>query len=88
MKIKEGFVLREVAGSYVVVAVGKASFKFKGLINLNETGAFLFKAIDAGVASEEELVNRIMSEYEIDYDRAKKDVNSFVEKLRGAGVIE
>ncbi|MBO4622632.1 MAG: PqqD family protein [Bacilli bacterium] len=88
MKIKEGFVLREVAGSYVVVAVGKASFNFKGVVKLNESGALLFRTIDAGVDSEEELVNKIMSEYKIDYEVAKKDVSTFVSKLKGAGIIE
>ena len=43
MKIKQGFMLREVAGNYVVVAVGEASKKFNGVINLNESGAFIWK---------------------------------------------
>ena len=38
MKIKEGYVLREVAGQAVVIAVGEASKTFHGMINLNETG--------------------------------------------------
>ena len=33
MKINEGFVLREVAGQAVVIAVGEASEKFHGMIN-------------------------------------------------------
>ena len=42
MKIKEGFILREVAGNYIVVAVGSAVKQFNGVITLNETGAFLW----------------------------------------------
>ena len=38
MKIKEGFMLRNVADNYIVVPVGKASLEFKGLINLNGVG--------------------------------------------------
>ena len=44
MKIKEDFVLRKVADSYVVVPVNKLTLDFNGIINLNETGAFLFES--------------------------------------------
>ena len=88
MKIKEGFVLREVAGSNVVVAVGKASFSFKGLVNLNETGTFLFKELEKGVESEEELVLKLINAYDVDEFRATEDVNAFLRELKGAGIIE
>ena len=42
MKVKEDFLLREVAGCYVVVPVGKATVDFNGMLNLNDTGAFLW----------------------------------------------
>ena len=42
MKIKEGFVLRELGGQHIVVALGKASKKFNGIVYLHDTGAFLF----------------------------------------------
>ena len=45
MKIKEDFVLRKVADSYVVVPVNKMTLDFNGIINLNETGAFLFEKL-------------------------------------------
>lgn len=88
MTIKEGFVLREVAGSNVVVAVGKASLSFKGLVNLNETGTFLFKELEKGVESEEELVLKLINAYDVDEFRATEDVNAFLRELKGAGIIE
>ena len=48
MKIKEDFILRKVADSYVVVPVNNMSLDFNGIINLNETGAFLFKLMQSG----------------------------------------
>ena len=45
MKIKEGFVRRNVGGSDVVVAVGKASVEFNAMINLNSTGAFIWSLL-------------------------------------------
>ena len=43
MKIKDGFMLRKVGGQNVVVAVGKASRDFNGIIRLNDTGRFLWE---------------------------------------------
>lgn len=80
MKINEGFMLREVAGNYVVVPVGKASEKFKGVINLNEVGAFLWKKVEQGL-SEEEIVEALLSEYDVEKEQAKKDVENFINKL-------
>ena len=65
MKIKSGLILREVAENYIVVAVGEAVKEFNGLINLNSTGAFLWKILEKG-AEEEDLVKAILEEYEID----------------------
>ena len=45
MKIKNGFILRNVSDAYVVVAVGEAAKDFNGMITLNETGAFLWKTL-------------------------------------------
>lgn len=88
MKIKDGFMLREVAGSFVVVPVGEASKNFKCMINLNVTGAFLFEKLKKGVENEEELVKLLLNEYDVSDEIAKRDVHSFIEKLLEAKIIE
>ena len=40
MKIKEGYLLREVAGSNIVVPIGEGELNFSGVITLNDVGAF------------------------------------------------
>ena len=87
MKIKEGFMLREVAGSYVVVPVGQASIDFNGMMNLNETGAFLFEKLLKG-CTEDELVEAMLSEYEVDEDLARSDIKVFVERVSEEGLLE
>lgn len=87
MKIKEGYILREVAGSYVVLPLGDATIDFNGMASLNETGSFLFEKMQQEI-TEEELVNALLERYEIDEETAKTDVNNFVNKLKGAGIIE
>ena len=88
MKIKEGFILREVAGSYVVVAVGPASKDFRGVIKLNSSGAFLWKALEKEDKSTDDLVKALLEEYEIDEMTARGDVEDFLDKLKGARIVE
>ena len=87
MKIKEGYMIREVAGHHVVVPVGDAALDFNGMINLNETGAVLWKAMLED-ADEEKLVSALLAEYDVPEDIAKKDVEVFVKKMREANLID
>ncbi|MGN0558951.1 MAG: PqqD family protein [Acutalibacteraceae bacterium] len=87
MKIKDGFLLRQIAGGTVVVPVGKASVDFNGMITLNETGAFLWKLLENDI-SEVELLQRLTAEYDISEDIAKADINAFIGKLKDAGLID
>ena len=73
MKIKNNFLLRKVADSYVVVPVGKMSLDFNGIITLNETGAFLFELLQKG-CEREDLIAKLLDEYEVSAGRASADV--------------
>ncbi len=87
MKVKEGYLLREVAGSKVVLPIGEATLDFNGMATLNETGAFLFEQMKDDV-TKEDLVRILLDNYDIDEETAKNDVDLFVEKIKGAGIIE
>ena len=87
MKIKDGFILREVAGSYLVVAVGNAVKEFGGIVNLNKTGAFLWRLLEKS-STESEMVDALLNEYEVDRETAEKDVKAFVEKLTEAKLVK
>ena len=80
MKIKNDFMLREVAGNFVVVPVGKASENFRGVINLNEIGAFIWRKIEAGL-EESEIATALTEEYNVSLEQAKEDVSKFINKL-------
>ena len=83
MKMKEAFILRKVGTQYVVAATGRASENFNGIIRLNESGAFAFRQLQAGVTVEE-LVARLMEEYTVDEATARRDVDSFLAALKEA----
>ncbi len=85
MKLKDGFVLRKVAGEYVVLPSGD-ELDLNMMITLNETGAFLWQKIDGGM-EESALVAALLDEYDVDEERAKASVAGFVAKLRSNGFL-
>ena len=87
MKIKSDYVMREVAGTYVVVPTGKACTDFSGMISLNETGAFLWKQLTEE-KSERELELVLLREYDTDEATANAGITDFLKKLREAGLLE
>jgi hypothetical protein len=87
MKIHDGFLLREVAGNYIVMPVGAAAERLNGMIKLNETSAFLFRALEKET-DEESLVRALLTEYAVDAEVAKRDVRAFLDTLRRAKVLD
>lgn len=88
MKIKSGFVLEEVGGSYIAVAVGKRAEEFRVLIRLNSSGAFLWRAIENNDLSEAALADLLVDTYGIDHSLAERDVQTFTAKLTEAGLLD
>ncbi len=86
MKIENGFVLKEIAGSYVVAPTGAKIVDFSAMITLNETGAFLWKCLEEDL-TEEELAAKLGEEYEVDFDTALCDVLEFVKILKDKKVL-
>lgn len=87
MKVKSDFILRKISDSYVVVPVGDSVVDFSGLINLNESGALLFKLLQNG-AEEADLVDALLKEYKVDREVAEADVKKFVAKVKDADILE
>lgn len=87
MKTKKGFMLRNVAGKSIVVPIGQASVDFNGIINLNETGAFLWEQLAKG-CTYDELLTALLGEYDVSEDIARRDIDAFLETARNADVIE
>lgn len=87
MKLKNGFVLRDLGGQSVVVAVGEATKSFNGIIKLNESSAFLWKQMKDDF-SKEQLVSALLAEYDVEENVASQNVDYFVDTLKNNGVIE
>ena len=87
MKIKEGFIKKNVGGADIVVAVGEASVNFNAMITLNTTGAFIWELLEEE-KTEDELVAALIEKYDIDDETSRRDVVAFLNKARSVGVIE
>lgn len=84
MKIKSGFILRQLAGENVVVPVGAAGASFNGMIRLNDTGALLWQELAAG-ADEEQLVQKLLDSCEgAEAETVRADVRGFLDSIRAA----
>ena len=87
MKLKEKLVLRQVAGTWVVLPIGKDVINFDGMLNLNDTGVMLWKKLELG-AEKQELIDALTSEYDVSEAQASADVEEFIEKLFKAGCLQ
>ena len=87
MKIKSGFTLRHMLGEHIVMPTGKNISRFDGAIVLNDVSAFIWEKLSEG-CSREELVEDILSEFEVDREEAETDLDALLEKFREYGVME
>lgn len=88
MKIKKGYILREIAGSWVVVPTGQRVVEFNGLISLSESAAMIWKMLEKGVDKEQQLTAMLQDNYNVSPDTADMDVKEFMENLTEKGFIE
>lgn len=87
MKIKDGFARRNIAGSEIVVPVGKTAMQFNGMITLNETGAFIWDCLKEDT-TEEDIVSRLLEEYNVEEQKAAADVDKFITLLNDNNLLE
>ena len=87
MKIKNGFVLRKIADTYIVVAIGEEAKKANVMVTLNETGGFLWEKLAEDV-TEQQLVDALLENYEVDKELASSDVKAFIAKLSDNNLLD
>ena len=86
MKRNPDFLMREVAGTMLVVPVGTATESFEGMIALNDSGAFLWQLLEQEQTLDS-LTAALVAEYEVSEEVARTDAESFVNRLISTGAI-
>ena len=87
MKIRSGYMLRQVIDTYVIMGIGSGNYAPNQIMSLNETGVFLWKLMENQV-SKQELIDALCKEYEVTHDVASADVEAFLTQLSTKGLIE
>ena len=88
MRIKEGFVLRTICGQHVVSGEGTANVNFSKLVSLNDSAAYLFKAVGQEDFTPERLADLLLEEYEVDRETALKDAETLCAQWKEIGIVE
>lgn len=86
MKISEGYLLRTVAGKNIVVSIG-SDVNFNGMLTLNDTGVFFWNLLQNDI-TKEEMLEAVLREYDVSSEIASQDIESFIQKLRDAKILE
>lgn len=87
MKINENYILKNIAGSPVVMPVGDEVNRLHGMITLNAVSEMIWKAIDEG-KSREEILSLLQSKYDVPAEKLASDLDVFLGKLRAHGILE
>ena len=87
MKIKDGFILREMCGENIVTAEGIEHINFNKLISLNSSAAYLWENLGKEF-SVEDMAALLVEQYDIDMELALKDSESLSKAWMEAGVTE
>lgn len=86
MKLRQGFIMRDIAGETIVVPSGD-ELNLNMMITLNDTGKFLWQRLEVG-ATMEDLVQAMLEEYDVDVQTARSGAERFVRKLQEQGFLE
>lgn len=86
VKIKDGLLIREVAGEHVLIDAG-GGVDFSKMLMLNETAVSVINLLRQGVRTEEELAHALAEEYEVAEETALQDVRELLGQLREQGLV-
>lgn len=87
MKIKEGFVTREIANTIVAVPTGELVNIFQGMIKLTDSSKFVWDLLQEDITIDE-IADKLSKKYNLNINKAKADTEKFINNLRGANIIE
>jgi hypothetical protein len=89
MRLKKGFILREICGEKAIVAEGVEVINFNKLLSVNDTAAFIWQnAASMGDFTAEQLTDKVCETYDVDRERALSDVKACLAQWQEIGVME
>ncbi|MBQ4110164.1 MAG: PqqD family protein [Clostridia bacterium] len=87
MKIKDTFLMKEIAGNYVVVPTGNELVNLNGMITLNDSGAVLWGLLENDT-TKDAVIGGMLEKFDIDRETAEADIDEFLDLLRKIGALD
>lgn len=87
MKLKDGFIVRNMLGDYMVMPTGDNIAKFDGSVVINDVAAFILEKMKTPV-SKDDLLEYILKEFDVDRETASADLDKLIETLKGYDMID
>ena len=81
MKISNEYIIRDIAGEYIIVPVGQVALDFQGLITVNEIGVYIWELLQKKEITFDNLLAAILNEYYFSQTVAKQDLIDFLNQL-------
>ena len=70
----------------MLIPTGETAAHFNGLISVNELGRFIWDNYE-NAKDEDDLLQKILDEYEVEKEVAKADLDEFLQTLKNAEII-
>lgn len=88
MRIKNGFVIREICGEKVISGEGTDCVNFNKLIRLNDSAAYLLESVGSSDFTEETMADLLLGRYDVSPEKALSDVRDMCRSLKDNGIVE
>ncbi len=87
MKRKSNFMMQDVGGENLLVPLGSQVMDLNGIITLNDTAACVWEFLGQE-RSLDELSGAVAEQFDVDPERARADVQKFLDDLARLGLLE
>lgn len=89
MKLKDGLILREVAGQYVIVPTGKRVQEVTGVLYMTKPAAYLWDYMQNHEFEKEDLIRLTLERYaDATREQVSEDLDKFLKGLAEKGALE
>lgn len=87
MRIKEGFILREIGTDHVIVPEGLEVINFNKLASLNKSAKYLWEHLEEKDFCAEDMAKLLTEKYRVTQERALADAKALVDRWKEIGLI-
>lgn len=89
MRLKDGLILREVAGQYVIVPTGKRVQEVTNIVYISASAAYLWDYMKDHEFEKDDLVKRVMEHYTgVTEEKAAEDIDKFLNTLSNNSILD